>query len=381
MKNVLKFTGLVVIASLFMYCSGNDNTPPDTDPDPDPDPNPTTVSTTLINTLSVPWELVWGPDDFLWVSERNGKISRINPDTGDQQEVITISSVAQIQESGLLGMVHHPDFDSNPFVYAVYTYQNGKELTERLVRFTYANMTLSDEVILLDNIPANNIHNGARLLITSDLHILMSTGDAGNAGLSQDMNSLAGKILRLNLDGSIPNDNPFPGSYVYSYGHRNAQGLTFHTNGNLYSSEHGPTTDDEINKIEPSKNYGWPQVRGLINTPGEEEFAMTNDVVESIFNWTPTIAPSDLIYYTSDRIPEWTNKLLLTVLKEQQIIALTLSSDGNTITNQETFFTNDFGRLRDIAVSPTGRVFIATNGNSYGDTSATHSIIEINKTN
>ncbi len=377
MKNVLKLISLTLVVSLLFYCSGDDNNSPD--PDPDPDPNPVDATTTLINTLSVPWELVWGPDDFLWVTERSGKISRINPNTGDQQEVLTINNVAQVQESGLLGMVHHPNFDTNPFVYAVYTYEDGNGLVERLVRFTYSNNALSNETILLDDIPADNIHNGSRLLITPDLHLLMTTGDAGDASLSQNMNSLAGKILRINLDGSIPTDNPITGSYIYSYGHRNAQGIVQLANGTIYSSEHGPSTDDEINSIAPGKNYGWPEIRGIVNTVGEEEFAANNETVESIFNWTPTIAPSDLVYYTSDRIPEWTNKLIMTVLKDQQLIALTLSSDGTSITNEETFFEGELGRLRDIAISPEGRVFVATNGNSYGDTSNTHSIIEINK--
>ncbi len=247
------------------------------------------------------------------------------------------------------------------------------------MRFSYSNASLVEETTLLDNIPANRIHNGSRLLITSDLKLLMTTGDAGNTNLSQDINSLGGKILRMNLDGSIPNDNPIAGSYIYSYGHRNAQGLTLHPNGNLYSSEHGPSSDDEINRIEIGKNYGWPDVRGVIDTPSEEAFASGTEVVESIYHWTPTIAPSDLVFYTSDRIPQWTNKLLLTVLKNQQIIALTLNGNGTEIIEEEIFFNEAFGRLRDIAVSPTGRVFIATNGNSYPDVSNTHRIIEINR--
>ncbi len=379
MKKVLKITGIILVTLVFFYCSGDDNNTQNPDPDPDPNPNPTNATTTLISTLSIPWELVWGPDDFLWVTERSGKISRINPDTGEQQVIQTITNVEQIQESGLLGMTHHPDFDTNPFVYVVYTYRNGNDLLERLVRFTYTNNTLSNEEVLLDQIPANNIHNGSRILVTADKHLLMTTGDAGNTSLSQNMNSLAGKILRINLDGSIPTDNPITGSYIYSYGHRNAQGIVQLPNATIYSSEHGPRTDDEINIITANKNYGWPDVKGIIDTAEEEQFAANNDVIESIYNWTPTIAPSDLIYYTGDRIPEWTNKLIMTVLKDQRLIALTLNSDGSAITKEEVFFDGVFGRIRDIAISPQGRVFIATNGTSYGDTSSTHSIIEINK--
>lgn len=376
MKKRSKILGFTLL-SLALFCKcDSDDTP---NPNPNPGGEPVEATTTLINTLSIPWELTWGPDNFLWVTERSGKISRINPDTGEQDEILVIDEVEQVQESGLLGLVHHPDFSSNPYIYVVYTYNGQNGLLEKVVRFSYINESLVDETTLLDNIPANRIHNGSRLLVTSDLKLLMTTGDAGNTNLSQDINSLGGKILRMNLDGSIPNDNPIAGSYIYSYGHRNAQGLTLHPNGNLYSSEHGPSSDDEINRIEIGKNYGWPDVRGVIDTPSEETFAAGTEVVESIYHWTPTIAPSDLVFYTSDRIPQWTNKLLLTVLKNQQIIALTLNDNGTAIIEEKIFFNQAFGRLRDIAVSPTGRVFIATNGNSYGDTTNTHSIIEINR--
>ncbi|WP_062057952.1 PQQ-dependent sugar dehydrogenase [Aquimarina longa] len=377
MKIILKSVSILLVSLSLSFCSSDDNT---TSPKPDPDGGePVEAIITLTSTLSVPWELVWGPDNFLWVTERNGKISRINPDSKEQQLLYTIPNVAQVGESGLLGMVHHPDFDKNPYLYLVYTYTGDHGLLERLVRFTYTNNRLANETILIDKIPANSNHNGSRILITPDMHLIMTTGDAGNTNFSQDMKSLSGKVLRLNLDGSIPDDNPFKGSYIYSLGHRNAQGLALHPNGTLYSSEHGPSSDDEINIIKPGKNYGWSEVKGIIDTPNEKAFAANTEVIESIFDWTPTIAPSDLIYYTGDRIPEWTNKLLVSVLKDQKIIALTLSKDGTKIIEEKAFFDKQFGRIRDIAISPKGRVFIATNGNSYGDTSNTHRIIEINK--
>ncbi|MCK8520009.1 PQQ-dependent sugar dehydrogenase [Aquimarina sp. D1M17] len=376
-KRIIKYSGLLVALVVLWHCSSDNNNDPD--PDPNPDPNPTEATSTVISTLSVPWEILWGPDNFLWVAERNGRISRINPDSGAQQELININAVEQVQESGLLGMVLHPQFTNNPYVYAVYTYSGGSGLLERLVRFTYENNSLTNETTLLENIPAASIHNGSRLLITPDLHLFMTTGDAGNTSLSQNTNSLAGKILRLNLDGSIPNDNPFTGSYIYSIGHRNPQGLVLHPNGNIYSSEHGPTNDDEINKIVSGANYGWPNVMGVIDNSNEEAFASTTAVTESIFNWTPTIAPSDMVYYTGDAIPEWTNKFLMAVLKDKKVVALTLSGDGNSITEEASFLEDEFGRIRDIAISPEGRIFIATNGESYGDTSATHRIIEIHR--
>ncbi|TPN88674.1 PQQ-dependent sugar dehydrogenase [Aquimarina algicola] len=377
MKRAIIIVSFILASTTLFFCSDDDsNTNSNGE---DGNETPVEATRTVIETLSVPWEIIWGPDNFLWVTERNGKISRINPDTGTQQELLTINAVTSIQESGLLGMVLHPDFETNPYLYAVYTYENGNQLLERLVRFTYTNDSLSDETILLDNIPANRIHNGSRIFISEDLKLFMSTGDAGNISLSQDMNSLAGKILRINLDGTIPSDNPFTNSYIYSLGHRNPQGLVLHPNGNIYSSEHGPDTDDEINIIASGKNYGWPNVKGIIDDIDEEVFAQKTEIIPPIFSWTPTIAPSDITYYDKDKIPEWSNKLLLTVLKDKRIIALTLNADGSQITNEEVFFDQQFGRIRDIAIARDGRVFIATNGESYGDTSNTHRIIEINK--
>ncbi len=368
---------------LILGCSGDDNTiePIDTsDETPVDAPDPAQASRTIISNLSVPWEMVWAPDDFLWVTERAGRVNRINPETGERSVIADLTgSVEQIGDSGLLGMALDPDFSSSPFVYLVYTYRDGSNFYERLARFIYADGILGSETILLDNIPASSRHNGSRIVITGENHILMTTGDTGNPDLSQDVNSLAGKLLRMNLDGSIPSDNPDPNSYIYTLGHRNAQGLMVHPNGMIYSSEHGPTTDDEINIIEAGSNYGWPNVLGTIDNPEEEAFAMNTPVVESIADWTPNIAPSDILWYSSDMIPEWNNRLLLASLREQTLFAIELSGDGRQVVGEQRYFEREFGRIRDIVMAPDGRLFIATNGSSFSDTSNTHSIIEINQ--
>ncbi len=359
--------------------SGGDN--------PGPNPSPSgpgnnggngAGTRTLVTGLSVPWEILWGPDDFIWMSERGGRVSRVNPQNGERQTLLEIADTYQQGESGLLGMVLHPDFATQPFVYLVYTYSGNGGIRERLVRYRYNGSGLTDAQILLDDIPGNTYHDGSRLLITPDRYLLMSTGDAGNTNFSQDLSSLAGKILRLNLDGSIPADNPFPDSYVWSYGHRNAQGLVVHPNGRIYSSEHGPNSDDEINIITRGGNYGWPVVLGPVDSPNEQPFAQTNNVTGSILDWSPTIAPSDLVYYTSTAIPQWQNRLLMTVLKDQMLVAVALSEDGTQVTGQQRYFAGQFGRLRDICVSPDGRVFLATNGNATSSRGE-HRIIEISR--
>lgn len=322
----------------------------------------TTITlTTVAQNLDTPWEILWGPDDHIWFTERKGTVNRLNPVSGAVQRLITISDVQEQGESGLLGMALHPDF-SNPdsqFVYLVYTY-TAPPLTEKLVRYTYQGTTLVNPLVLLDNIPASNNHDGSRVIITSDRKILMSTGDAQNTSLAQNMNSLAGKILRLNLDGSVPQDNPDPSTAIWTIGHRNPQGLVETPNGMVYSSEHGPSNDDEINIISGGGHYGWPDVQGYCNLAAEISFCNANNVSEPIYAWTPTLAVAGLDYYDHPAIPEWQNSLLLVNLKQRDLRVLHLNATGTAITGTQTFLDNQFGRLRDICVTPDGNIYIST---------------------
>ncbi len=319
--------------------------------------------------LDIPWELSWGPDDHLWLTEREGSVKRVDPQTGVVTTVLDLTDeVLSTQESGLLGMALHPDFDSSPYVYLVYTYEQGFSLTERLVRYTWDGSQLMDQVILLDEIRAGNIHNGSRLVISPDLKLFMTTGDVGNSDLSQDQDAINGKLLRVNLDGSIPSDNPDPNSYVYSYGHRNSQGLTYGPNGQLYSSEHGAQSSDELNLIEVDRNYGWPNVEGACNTSVEQSFCNAFDVKEPLIEWSPCVAVNDLAYYDSPAIPEWEGKLLMAVLggfvKNPRLSVITLNAEGTEVLAEDRYF-QDYGRIRDICVSPQGVIYFATNGSNY----------------
>jgi len=205
-------------------------------------------------------------------------------------------------------------------------------------------------------------------VISPDSKIFMTTGDVGSSDLSQDQGAINGKLLRINLDGSIPNDNPNPSSYVYSYGHRNSQGLTFGPNGLLYSSEHGAQSSDELNLIEVDRNYGWPNVEGACNTSIEQNFCQAFDVREPLIEWSPCVAVNDLAYYNSPAIPEWEGKLLMAVLggfvKDPRLSVITLNEDGTEILAEDKYF-DDYGRIRDICVSPQGVIYFATNGPNY----------------
>jgi len=341
----------------------------------------TTLDTaTIITGLDIPWEIQWGPDNYIWCTERFGRVSRIDPETGEQNVILNISDlVEQNGESGLLGMALHPDFENKPYVYLAYTYQpEGSAFVEKIVRYEYVDSILQNEFVLLDNIPANTSHNGCRMIILPDTTLLFSTGDAQNQSTPQDTSLLSGKFLRLNLNGSIPADNPFPGNPVYSFGHRNPQGLIMAPNGIIYSSEHGPDTDDEINIIMPGRNYGWPNVHGFCDLPDEITFCEAHNVVEPLIAWTPTIATDDIIYYDHPAIPEWQDHILLTTLKNKRLYVLQLSENGTEIIGEEQLFTNWWGRLRDICMSPDGAIYLATNGPDWGNSQPfTHSIIKV----
>ena len=323
--------------------------------------------------LTHPWEILWGPDNLIWITERGGKISRLNPNTGVVTLLHSITEVVANGEGGLLGMVLHPNFSSTPHVFVVYNYNNGSNYREKVVRFSYSNNALSNPTTIIDNISAASTHNGSRLQIGSDMKLYITTGDAAFPSSSQNQSSPNGKILRLNLDGTVPSDNPVSGNPYWSWGHRNPQGLVF-AKGKLYSSEHGPNNDDEINIIEKGRNYGWFNVQGFCDQSSEQSFCTANNVAEPIKAWTPTIATCGLDYYNHDMIPQWKNSLLLATLKNSRLYQLKLNSAGDAITESTEFFTNKYGRMRDICISPAGKVYICTS-------SGNDRIIEVTRKN
>lgn len=313
--------------------------------------------------LDTPWEILWSPNNDIWASERLGRISSINPNTGDRKELLKLSDAVETGEGGLLGMVLDPDFVQNKFVYIAYNYfAPGNDYREKIVRYTYNATTekLEQAKILLDNIDAANNHNGCRMIISEDKKLIFTTGDAQITSTSQNVKNINGKTLRINLDGSIPSDNPIANSPIWSWGHRNAQGLVFSPNGKiLYSSEHGANSDDEVNIIKKGRNYGWPRVEGKCDNALELTFCKDSNIVEPIYVWTPTLGVAGMDFYNSDLIPEWKNSLFVTSLKGSRLTQLQLSSNGESVIKGTDFYVNTYGRLRDICISPEGKVFIA----------------------
>ena len=313
----------------------------------------------LVKELDTPWAIAFAPDGRIFLSERPGRI-RVVKDGRLQREPWMVLDVVEVSEAGLLGLALDPRFDRNRFVYAAYTYrgEDGR-LKNRLVRLRDDPKTAKGKLdrILLDGIAGNRNHDGGRVKFGPDGKLYWTLGDAQNPALAQDLSSPNGKILRLNPDGTIPADNPIPNSPVYSYGHRNPQGLAWQPGtGRLYATEHGPSgfqgcCRDEVNYIEPGKNYGWPEIRG-----DETREGMISPILHSGEN--ETWAPSGATFVTAG---PWAGSLLLVGLRGQTLYRLILHpQEPRKVVSLERLFARRFGRLRDVVEGPDGALYLLT---------------------
>jgi len=311
---------------------------------------------TVAENLEIPWEIAFAPDGRIFFTERVGNLrvidnGQLNPDP------VTSIDVGS-GEGGLLGLALDPSFEQNHYLYLYYTYFEFPFTYNKVVRYTEKDNALTDEIILVDKIPGAAWHDGGRLKFGPDEKLYITTGDAGNADSAQDLNSLSGKILRINSDGTIPSDNPFSDSLIFSYGHRNPQGIDWDpVTGKLVISEHGPSGErgfahDEINVIEPGKNYGWPKVIG-----DEQESDLINPILHT---GDETWAPSGASFYDSNNIPEWENKYFVATLRGSHLRMLDLNIESNQVVSSEPLFSELFGRLRDAVVGPDGNLYLLT---------------------
>jgi glucose/arabinose dehydrogenase len=298
----------------------------------------------LAKNLDVPWAIDIAEDGRLFFTERAGRIRVIDKDGSLLPDPAAYINVEQQGgESGLLGLALHPNFTKNHLIYVYHTYSNGSAVLNQVLMLTEKNNKIVESKVIIDKIPAADRNDGGRIKFGPDGKLYIATGDAQQPQLAQDVRSLAGKILRLNPDGSIPEDNPFEGSPVYSYGHRNIQGLTWHPlTGELYASEHGAEGNDEVNLIKPGANYGWPI---------EDCNAKKSEKPVLCFN--PAIAPAGMTFAASNSLG-YQNDILLATLRAQHIRLIDLKS------NIENNILTGFGRMRDVIEAPDGSLYVTT---------------------
>lgn len=296
--------------------------------------------TVVASGLKVPWSLVFLPNGNMLVTERGGTIKLIDKTNGSVLSTQTISGVKAISEGGLLGIALHPNFANNNYVYLYHTYSsNGSNTLNKVVRYTYSNNQFTSPIVIVDAIPGAGFHNGGRIKFGPDGFLYIGAGDAGTTSLAQDRNSRAGKILRVTDVGQPANGNPF-GTIVYSYGHRNPQGLTW--NGTtLYETEHGNSTLDELNIIEAGKNYGWPTIQG--------NQTATNMITPIRNSGSDTWAPSGAAYYNGS--------VFFAGLRGQALYEAPTQS-GSPL---KIHFKDQIGRIRDVVVGPDNQLYIINN--------------------
>jgi len=311
--------------------------------------NATTLTTSkldiIADNLQAPWSIQKSGDVF-YLSERPGNIVKIEDGRVERQHVELSKELSTASEAGLLGFVLAPDFLESKRAYAYYTYVDDSKQFNRIITLMLLDNKWKEESLLVDRINSGTYHHGGRLKIGPDGKLYATVGDATEPMLAQNLSTLEGKILRLHLDGTIPDDNPFPNSYVYSFGHRNPQGLTWTSDGKMYASEHGNSANDEINIIQKGQNYGWPIIEG-----SEEQQGMVAPIVTS--GQDTTWAPSGM-----DNNEE---KLYVAALRGAAILEFTIE----TLEKRE--LVSDLGRIRDLYVDNQFLYFISNNTDGRGN--------------
>lgn len=342
-KIILPLVALAVLVGVLRYAREKNN-PPQSPPtlrgeeEKEGEGKPEVVA----ENLQIPWEVAFLPDGDMLVTERPGTLKRI----GRDQRQYTIDGVRHKGEGGLLGLALHPKFSENHFIYLYLTTASGAGLTNRVERYRYENDNLTDRKVIIENIPGAANHDGGRIAFGPDGYLYITTGDAQNSDLAQDKNSLAGKILRLADDGSIPADNPF-GNAVYSYGHRNPQGLAWDDRRALWATEHGRSGVlsglDELNLIEKGKNYGWPTIQG-----DETREGMETPVLHS--GPSTTWAPAGLAFKDGS--------LYFGGLRGESIYRAKIT--GGRQIELARLYQGQFGRVRAATIGPDGDLYITT---------------------
>jgi glucose/arabinose dehydrogenase len=309
----------------------------------------------VLQGLAFPASFVFAPDGRLFFSERlTGRVRVVKEGVLLPEPLLSVP-VVTLAETGLLGLALHPDFAAQPYLYAYYTYRDGHgRIWNRVSRWRDMDGRAGAEEVLLDHIPAASIHNGGAIAFGPDGKLYIPTGDAAQAALAQERLALNGKVLRMAPDGSVPEDNPFPGSLVFTLGHRNMFGLAFHPlTGVPYITENGTTRDDEINRLLPGRNYGWPTVLGKA---GDAQF------VDPLLTFTPNIAPTGLAFYTGGSLPgEIANSLFFGAFNTGMLYRVLLKGpDFLEVERFEPVLRTGTGGIIDVVMGPDGFLYFST---------------------
>jgi len=328
---------------------------------------------TVVSGLEHPWGMAFLPDGRVLVTERAGRLRIVDRRKLLANPVAGLPTIEPIGQGGLLDIVLHPDYQNNGWLYFSYAepaegfFTNDYGTAVARAKLDGNRLTALQVIFSMNKKSGGGRHFGSRLIFDRDNFLYITTGDRGERERAQDLGDHAGSVIRLHDDGRIPADNPFvktegARAEIYSYGHRNPQGMALHpTTGEVWLHEHGPQGGDEINRILSGRNYGWPVI-----TYGENYVTGTRigegthkpGMEQPLYQWTPSIAPSGMAFYTGDAFKEWRGNLFVGALKFQLLVRLEL--DGNKVTNEERLLERQLGRIRDVRNGPDGFLYLLT---------------------
>lgn len=343
MNKKLRIAGIVaaIIISIIIILSPSE---------PVPLPEPTTTSKgtdsveVIATNLEKPRSIAFG-DDRIFVTEQIGRIRIIQNNTLLAEPLATLRT-ADVFDGGLIGIVTHPDFSTNHYLYVYYTYEEDGSLWNKILKIKESNNKLEAADTIFDKIPGSKFSNGGVMKFGPDGKLYVGTGTVSDSShLPQELDSLAGKILRLNDDGSVPTDNPFEDSPVFSFGHRNPQGMAWDHLGNLYLTDFGPTKNDEINIIHSGKNYGWP----LQECSG-------GDFIDAVICYDPSIEPGGIVIYSGDKL-DLDGYMIMASLRSSHLYQLEINEEG--LVSQKSILSG-IGRIRDVNEGPDGNLYVIT---------------------
>ena len=335
---IIGIAGALIFSALVLTDSLPSNSPPLPAPTID-------TAEILVTNLDKPWAIAFA-DERIFVSEKSGKIHVVTPSGKLDSPLISLQT-PEIFGGGLLGITTHPDFENNHYLYAYYTYEENENLWNKVIRITEENSKAVEVITILDKIPGSAFSNGGVIKFGPDGKLYVGTGSVSDySDEPQNLDSLAGKILRLNDDGTIPSDNPFEKSFVFTLGHRNPTGLAWNSQGQMYATDSGPTKNDEINLIKAGSNYGWPEVQC---------FSKIVNLVNPLECFDPGLEPGGIIFYSGDKF-DIDNQMILATQKATNLFKVQINDDGVNLDR----ILSGVGRIRDVGQGPDGYVYIIT---------------------